>query len=144
MTSFRSINYPQSKNRWLIFQESAMQFYGAGMLLVMLGVMLKVYLGQNVLGFALIGTVLSLLLGNLLAYSQLKRQVAEVFFLDKHFAVLSVYEILFGHENHVFPLHYASPSRDGTTLSIHYLDRIVQLQKKDWEDFELIWDWFSS
>lgn len=121
-----------------------MQFYGAGMLLVMLGVMLKVYLGQNVLGFALIGTVLSLLLGNLLAYSQLKRQVAEVFFLDKHFAVLSVYEILFGHENHVFPLHYASPSRDGTTLSIHYLDRIVQLQKKDWEDFELIWDWFSS
>ena len=144
MTSFRSKNYPQSRNRWLIFQETAMRYYAACMLLIMLGVMVKISLGQSIFIFTLVGTGLAVLIGNMLAYSQLKRQVGEVFFLEKHFAILSVYEILFGHENHVFPLQYANPARGEATISVHFFDRIVTLESKDWEDFELIWEYYSN
>ena len=144
MTSFRSKNYPHSRNRWLIYQEYAMQYYAGVMLLVMMGVMVKIYLGQSLLTFTLLGTGVAVIIGNLLAYASLKRQVGEVFFLEKHFAILSTHEILYGHENHVFPLEYANPTRSGSTITVHYFDRIVSLEKKDWEDFELVWEYFSN
>jgi len=121
-----------------------MRYYAFFMLMVMLGVLMKIYLGQGILWFSIVGTALALGLGNILAYAKLRRDIAEIFFLEKHFSVISVYEILFGRNQQVFPLIYANPVLGNDVISIHYNDQVLQLQRDDWEDFDLIWNWLSN
>ncbi len=144
MTSFKSKYYPRSSSKWLVYQEYAMRFYAFFMLVIMLGVLVKIYLGEGILWFSMIGTVVSLGLGNILAYAKLKRDIAEIFFLDKHFAIISVYEILFGRKQQVFPLMYANAVMGQEEIVLHYNDQVLQLHKEDWEDFDLIWNWLSN
>ena len=121
-----------------------MQYYAGLSLIVMLGVIVKVYAGQPILWFAVIGFAVSLILGNMMAYVQLKRSIAEIFFLNEHFSIISVYEILFQRNNHVFPLIYANPRKHGDHISIHFNDQIINLYEKDWEEYELIWNWLNG
>jgi len=144
MTSFRSRHYPKNRNKWVIFQEQAIRYYAVMILIVMIGVLLKIYLGESILWFTLGGVALSFILGNLLAYARLKRDIAEVFFLEKHFAVISVYDMLFEQQEHVFPLVYANPQRTSERITLHYKDQVIELKRDDWEDFDLIWNWLSN
>lgn len=140
MTKFRSIHFPRSSNGMMLLQESAMQYYAYFALVVMIGVMLKVYVGQSILWFGIIGMVVAIVLGNMMAYIKLKKSIAEIFFLQDHFSLISVYEILFGAENKVFPLRYANPQRTEAGISLHFDDQIITLKEEDWEDFDLIWN----
>ena len=45
MTSFKSQNYPKSKNGLLVMQEYAMQYYAAFNLILMLAIITRVYTG---------------------------------------------------------------------------------------------------
>ncbi|MDX2249659.1 MAG: hypothetical protein SF052_22945 [Bacteroidia bacterium] len=148
MTSFQSNHYPKSRNGVAVLQEYAMQYYGALNLILMLAVIVKVYAGgygQSVLWLAVIGEVAALGLGNLLAYGKLRRTIAEIFFVNDHFSMISVYEILFKGENNAFPLIYANPDMlNEDTVSIHFNDQILTLYRKDWEEFDLIRDYLFS
>ncbi|MEZ4825237.1 MAG: hypothetical protein R3C61_02930 [Bacteroidia bacterium] len=147
MTSFQSAHYPKSRNGLLVLQEYAMQYYGAINVLLMLAVMVRVYAGHgySVLWLAIVGEVVALVLGNLLAYGKLRRTIAEIFFVNDHFSMISVYEILFKGENNAFPLIYANPDMlNEDTVSVHFNDQIITLHRKDWEEFDLVRDYLFS
>lgn len=138
MNSFRSRYYPGKKKKWLIFQEMAMLHFGRLGMLVMLLTLLRVFRHQDILTFSVSGFALALALSNLLAVVSLRRQVAEVFFLQDHFAVLTAWEVLFSRETRTFPLELANLAREEKQASFHYFDRIIVLKSQDWEAFELI------
>lgn len=149
MTSFQSKHFPRSKNGVLILQEYAMQYYGALNILLMLAIIVKVYSGgleQTVLWLAVIGELIILGLGNLLAYGKLRRTIAEIFFVNDHFSMISVYEILFKGENNAFPLIYANPTMtpEQDSITVHFNDQIITLYRRDWDEFDLIRDYLYS
>ncbi|MCS7073435.1 MAG: hypothetical protein NZ108_03105 [Bacteroidia bacterium] len=90
------------------------------------------------------GVITSLILGNLFALINIQRNFAEIFFVSGHFCLITVDELLFGRKNEVFPLSYASPSRTTDRIMLHYHDRVIELRKEDWPDFEIIWNWLTN
>lgn len=144
MTSFRSRHYPKHRNGLMIVQEYAMQYYAILMLFVMAAVMLKVYVGQNPLWWGIFGTAAAIGLGNIMAYVNLNRNYAEIFFVNEHFSLISVHEILNEKKNDAFPLHYANAQRIEDEITLHFNDQIVTLKAEDWEEFDLIWSWLNS
>ena len=151
MVSFRSRRYPSSGNPLLVTQEYAMQYYAAFNIVLMLGVMAKVVAGgmpAYLIWWVVGWEALAIGLGNVLAQARLKRSYAEIFFVEEHFSLISIHEILHGREHEAFPMLYANPalSPDGDTITIHFHDLVVNLHRRDWEDedFDLIYDWFYS
>ena len=144
MTSFRSKHFPRSRNPLVVLQEQAMRYYTVMVFFVMLGIMVRVYTGKEILWFGILGMALSILLGNLIAYVQLRRNIAEIFFVNDHFSLISVYEILYGKENLSFPLMYANPNRTESEITLHFNDQVIVLKQDDWEDFDLIWGWLVA
>jgi hypothetical protein len=138
MNSFKSRFYPGKRKKWLIFQEQAMIQFGRLSMVVMLLTLLRVFKHQDIFLFALVGFALALVAGNLMAVVSMRRQIAEVFFLQEHFAVLSVWEVLFSKETKTFPLELSNFSREENAASFHYFDRIIVLKAGDWEAFDLI------
>ena len=128
----------------MIVQEYAMQYYAILMLFVMAAVMLKVYVGQNPLWWGIFGTAAAIGLGNIMAYVNLNRNYAEIFFVNEHFSLISVHEILNEKKNDAFPLHYANAQRIEDEITLHFNDQIVTLKAEDWEEFDLIWSWLNS
>lgn len=128
-----------------------MQAFGAMNLLIMMAVMAKVYTGSQGTGlmiFVIIAELLALGIANIFAYSSMKKSYAQIFFVNNHFSLISVYDISFKEDNqgHVFPLVLANPriSADQNTLSIHFNDQIITLNREDWDDFDLIHNWLVS
>ncbi|MEL7532907.1 MAG: hypothetical protein AAFN10_16425 [Bacteroidota bacterium] len=149
MTSFHSKNFPNSKNGLLVLQGFAMQYIAGFNVVLMLGILVKVVsqgAGLNILWIAVVGELIAVGLGNLLAYAKLKKTYAQIFFVNEHFSLISVYEILFKRENNAFPLRYANPRLDGeqNILTIHFNDQIITLRREDWEEFDLIRDYLFS
>ena len=129
-------------------QEYAMQYYGFFMIAVMLGVMVTVANGgggRSMIMWSLVAMGIALLMANAMAYAKLRRTYAQIFFVDDHFSLISVYDILYQKENHAFPLNYANPTHHGNEIQLHYADQIVSLKRADWEeDFDLIWNWLNA
>lgn len=149
MTSFQSKNFPTSKNGILVLQGFAMQYIAGFNVVLMLGILVKVVsqgAGMDILWIAVIGELIAVGLGNLLAYAKLKKAYAQIFFVNEHFSLISVYEILFKRENNAFPLRYANPRLDGeqNIMTIHFNDQIITLRREDWEEFDLIRDYLFS
>jgi len=129
----------------VVVQEIAMQYYATFMMFIMAGVLVQVYAGKQVLAFAVIGGLGSIALANAIAYVSLRKRYAEIFFMDDHFALISVYEVLFKDEKSLaFPTKYASPSRSEDQIHFHFHDQIIVLYREDWEDFDLIWQYFTA
>lgn len=144
MTSFRSNHYPRTKNGVVILQEYAMRQYAWIAMIVMIGSLVRASQGLPLMGFALGGMLVAMLLGNAIAYVQLRKKYAEIFFVKDHFALISIHEIVFKPENKAFPLLYANPRRNGDTIQLTFNDQIIQLEAGDWDDFDLIWEWLSQ
>ncbi len=148
MTNFKSRHYPSSRSGVLVVQEYAIQYYGAFNILLMLAVLVQISAGkwsQGLMWMVVVGEVIALALGNMLALAKTRRNYAEVFFLEDHFSLISVHEILFSPKNHAFPLLYANAvmDPDGDRFSVHFNDQIINFYKKDWEEFDLIWGYFN-
>lgn len=146
--SFKSTHFPKNRNRLAISQEYAMVYYGGFTFVVMLLVMVSVSNGgggKGVLFWAIGGEVIALLLANMMAFSKLKRSYAQIQFVNDHFSLISVHDIIYENEHHAFPLRYANPSRSDDKISFHYNDQIVDLHREDWGDnFDLIWNWLLA
>ncbi len=82
----------------------------------------------------------------MLAQAKLKNTYAEIFFVNEHFSLISVHEILNEQQNHAYPLLYANPSYDPNQeqLTLHFNDQVITLKRADWEDFDLIANWLYS
>lgn len=120
-----------------------MQYYAAFAAILILGIMTAVVSGAAeipLLVGGLVGLLASAGLANVLAGVKLRNSYAQIFFLDDHISVLSVYDILYSNQPHAFPLQYTNPQRSGELIQIHYGDQILSLKQEDWgEDFEQIW-----
>jgi hypothetical protein len=90
MASFRSTHYPRSKNTFVITQEYAMRYYLVLMFIVLIGAVIRSFKGKEMIIFGVIALIGSILLGNLLAHVKLKRSVAEIFFVNDGFSIISV------------------------------------------------------
>ena len=110
----------------------------------MVAILIRVANHLPIFYWGITGVLSSLVLGNLFAVVSLQRNFAEIFFVSGHFCLITVDELLFQRKNEVFPLSYASPSRDQNQITLHYHDRVIQLKKEDWPDFELIWNWLTN
>jgi hypothetical protein len=145
MTSFRSTNYPQRRSIFLVTQEYAMRYYMVLLMFVMVGVMLQINAQKNPVYLGVGGSIASILLGNLLAHVKLRRSIAEIFFLNDGFSIISVYDILHQSPKRSFPLRFANPTRTEDQIQFHFEDQIMHLKREDWGDeFDLIWSWFIS
>ncbi|MBX7240290.1 MAG: hypothetical protein K1X92_00980 [Bacteroidia bacterium] len=139
MKSFKSHHYPDSRQKFLIIQENAIYYYGFFMIIVMLGLVLRMFSGESILLFGVVGVFLSMGLGNIAAVVKLKKTYAEIFFVGEHFSIISIYDILFAKEKQAFPLRYASPNRNGDEIHFTFNDQIIVFKKEDWEKFDEIW-----
>lgn len=126
----------------MVVQEAAMYYYALISVFVMLGIILLMQAGKDILGFAIVGFILAISLGNLLAQVKLRKMYAEIFFVGEHVSLISVYDILFPKQKEAFPLRFTNPGRTPNTLSFHFNDQIIVLKKEDWAEFELIWEAF--
>lgn len=126
-----------------------MRYYAMFNIILMLGILVKVVsggFGLSMLWPVVIGEAIAIGLGNVLAVAKLKRSYAEIFFVEEHFSLISVYEILHGREHEAFPMTYASPALDpeGDKLTLHFHDQVLTLYRNDWEEFDLVYDWLYS
>ncbi|WNJ20951.1 hypothetical protein [Pontibacter sp. G13] len=150
MNSFRSQHYPNSRKGLRILQEYAMQYYATFNVVIMLGVLIKVISGGFGGGLVIVVVLAELAaigLGNLLAYAKLKRNIAEIFFTQEHFSLISVYDIVYNPESkHAFPLAYANPtlSADRNQIVVHFNDQVITLHREDWDEFDLIVNWMYA
>jgi hypothetical protein len=145
MASFRSTHYPRSKNTFVITQEYAMRYYAVLMFITLIGAVIRSYKDKDMMIFAVFALVGCILLGNLLAHVKLKRSIAEIFFVNDGFSIISVHDILHQSPKRSFPLRFANPTRTQDQIQFHFEDQIMHLKREDWEDeFDLIWNWFIS
>lgn len=145
MQSFRSIHYPTRKSRFGVLQDNAMPFYGAFILLVMVGTLLRSNQGKDVTIFTSVGMGLAVLFGNFFAQVRMRRRIAEIFFTGETFSLVSIYDIAYKQPTAAFPLRFANPRRDGNLIELHYTDLVLTLRREDWgEEFDLIWNWLSE
>ena len=117
------------------------------MMVVILAMASKGGLGQSMFWLAVVGEIVIIGLGNLLTYGKLNRSIGRVFFVNQHFSMISVYDILFKKEKSTaFPLIYANPQMDPeqNTLTVHFNDQIITLRRDDWEEFDLMRDYFYA
>ncbi len=145
MTSFRSGHYPRSKNTFLITQEYAMRYYLVLMFIVLVGAVIRSMKEKEMIIYIILALVACIFLGNLLAHVKLRRSIAEIFFVNDAFSIISVHDILHQSPKRSFPLRFANPTRTQDEIQFHFEDQIMHLKREDWADeFDLIWNWFNS
>jgi hypothetical protein len=127
-----------------VVQEYAMSYYAGLSFIVMLGAVLRINAGKDILLFALIGEGVAIFLGNVLSTAAMKRKIAEVLFVSESFSLISVHDLVYKSPPLSFPLKFANPVRMGDTIQVHYLDQVLTLKKEDFDDFDLIWNWFLA
>lgn len=145
MMSFRSRHYPRANSAFRIRQEYAMRYYAFLLFVVMIGVVIRSQGGREVIIFGSVGIVLALFIGNLLAKVQLRRSIAEIFFINDGFSIIAVDDILEKTAKPSFPLRFADPTRGDNKIQFNFEDQIITLKREDWgTDFDLIWSWLTQ
>lgn len=145
MTSFRSQHYPRSKNTFMVTQEYAGRYYMVLMLIVLIGAVIRTYKDRDMIIYSIAALVVCVLLGNLFAQVKMRRSIAEIFFVNDGFSIISVHDILHQSPKRSFPLKFANPTRSNDVIQFHFEDQILTLRREDWGDeFDLIWNWFIS
>jgi hypothetical protein len=143
--SFRSQHYPRSKNTLLVTQEYAGRYYFVLMMIVLIGAVIRTYKDREMIVFSIVALILCILLGNLFAQVKMRRSIAEIFFVNDGFSIISVHDILHQSPKRSFPLKFANPTRTENEIQFHFEDQIMTLKREDWGgEFELIWSWFTS
>lgn len=143
--SFRSKHYPKSASAFRIRQETAMRYYAGLFFVVMIGAVLRIQAGHDGLVFGVVGIVLATILGNVIARVQLRRNIAEIFFINDGFSIISIEDILQQSAKRSFPLRFADPTRTATQIQFNFEDQIITLNKEDWDaEFDLIWTWLTQ
>lgn len=145
MNSYKSHQYPTTRNPILMLQEKAMFYYAVFCGGMLAGLMLLMQSGVSSwisLIYAIAGLLISVGLGNVFAAVKLKKTYAQIFFVGENVSLISVYDILFPGDRPAFPLRFTNPLRSESVLSFHFKDQIIVLKKEDWDDFESIWQQF--
>jgi hypothetical protein len=143
--SFRSRHYPKSVSPFRIRQEYAMRYYAALLFIVMIGSVLRIQTGHDGVYFGLVGIVLAIMAGNVMAKVELRRSIAEVFFINDGLSIISIEDILQQSAKRSFPLRFTDPTRTVSQIQFNFEDQIITLNKADWDaDFDLIWTWLTQ
>ena len=143
MTDFKSRFYPSTSQRFVIIQEYALRYYAGFFTVFMIFIMLRILSGKEIVFEAIVGAVSSVLLGNMIAYGVMKRRIAEIFFVNDTFTVVSVHDILYRTPGQSFPLRMANPFRTGDEIQFTFGDQIMRIYKEDWPEFDLVWNWMN-
>lgn len=148
MASFRSAHYPTGRSTFVITQEYAMRYYLTLLFIVLVIGVIRSSKGFEVRDmtiFVAVSVLVSLFIGNVLAKAKLRRSIAEIFFVNDGFSIISVHDILHQSPKRSFPLKFANPRRTQDEIEFHWEDQIMTLRREDWGDeFDLIWNWLIS
>ena len=143
MTNFKSKYYPHTAQKIVVIQEYALRYYATFFTLFMIFILLRIMSGKEIILESLLGAAGSIILGNIFAYGSMKRRIAEIFFVNDSFTVVSVHDILYTKPGQSFPLRMANPFRSGSEIQFTYGDQIMRIQQEDWEGFDVIWQWLN-
>ncbi len=140
--SFKSKHYPISKKRIWLIQQHAQKYYQFFALFIMVTSLIMLLNHQSPLYFACITATIAVLLSNFLGFMKLNALIAEIYFVDEQFYVLFVDDVLKGGKIPSFPIRFAHFSWNAQGATIHYHDRILQLYREDWEEWNILTNWF--
>ncbi len=140
--SFKSKYYPTTTKRVWLIQKYAQKYYQMFALFIMVTSLIMLLNHQSPLYFAIITATISILLSNFLGLMKMNALVAEIYFVDEQFYVLFVEDVLKGGQIPSFPIRFAHFSWNSQGATIHYHDRILQLNQEDWEDWHVLANWF--
>jgi len=141
--AFRSKEYPESQNRFMVLQQFAQNYYATFGIVIILGCVLMIFSGKLYLWSTIFATLIMMSFANILADVKVKSAYAEIFFVQDNFYLLTIDEVLGGKRKGSFPLSYASAYRTEDSITIHYHDLVVHLDRKNWPDLDVIWEWFQ-
>jgi hypothetical protein len=142
MMRFRSRHYPKNASAFFVRQEYTFRYYAVTLFIAMIAILLRLSYGKEVLIFGSIAIVLAFLLGSVMGKVALRRNIAEIFFLQDGFSVICIDDILDKKPQRTFPIRFASPSRRGDLIQLNFEDQVIVLKQVDWGgDFDLIWNW---
>ncbi|GIV43751.1 MAG: hypothetical protein KatS3mg035_0874 [Bacteroidia bacterium] len=140
--SFKSKHYPTTTKRVWLIQKYAQKYYQIFALFIMITSLIMLLNHQSPLYFAIITASISILLSNFLGIMKMSALVAEIYFVEEQFYVLFVEDVLKGGQIPSFPIRFAHFSWNAQGATIHYHDRILQLNREDWEDWSVLANWF--
>jgi|GEM_PF-1616891 hypothetical protein len=140
--SFKSKYYPTTRKRIWLVQRYAQKYYHFFALFIMVTSLLMILQQQSPFYFVIITGTLGIFFSNFMGIMKLNALVAEIYFVEDQFYVLFVEDILKGGKIPSFPIRFAHFSWNAQGATIHYHDRILQLNKEDWEDWNLLAQWF--
>lgn len=143
--TFRSRHYPRNSSPFMIRQEYSFRYYAVTLFIAMVAILLRMSYKQEVLLFGGISILLAFAVGMLMGKVALRRNIAEIFFINDGFSVICIDDILDKKPQRTFPLRFASPSRHQNQIHVNFDDQVVVLKQEDWGgDFELIWNWLTQ
>lgn len=129
----------------MIRQEYTFRFYAVTLFIAMVAIILRMSYGQEILIFGAIAIVVAFLIGAVMGKVALRRNVAEIFFINDGFSIICIDDILDKKPQRTFPLRFASPSRHQDQIQLNYDDQVIVLKQEDWGgDFDLIWNWLTQ
>lgn len=140
--SFKSKHYPITTKRIWLIQKYAQKYYQMFALFIMVTALLMVLNHENPFNFVLITASLTIFLSNFLGLMKINALIAEIYFVEEQFYVLFVDDVLKGGQIPSFPIKFAHFSWNAQGATIHYHDRVLQLYKEDWEDWNVLSNWF--
>lgn len=140
--SFKSKHYPSKTKRIWLIQKYAQKYYQTFALFIMVTSLIMILNQQSPMYFAIITASIGILLSNFLGLMKIKALIAEIYFVEDQFYVLFVEDVLKGGQIPSFPIRFAHFSWNAQGATIHYHDRILQLNQDDWEDWKVLAHWF--
>jgi hypothetical protein len=140
--SFKSKHYPTTTKRIWLIQQYAQKYYQMFTIFIMVTALIMLLNQQSPLYFTLVTSIIGIAFSHFMGVMKMNALVAEIYFVDEQFYVLFVEDILKGGKIPSFPIRFAHFSWDTHGATIHYHDRIIQLYKEDWEDWNVLANWF--
>lgn len=99
----------------------------------------RLYNGQELLWAGLLGAATVVVGAWLLSRARMQQLPATLEFSGDGFRLRTVSQVAYTRPAEPwFPLVYARPHFDGTSLQLHYHDRILALQAKHWPEMDTI------
>lgn len=145
MMSFRSRHYPRNASPFMIRQEYTFRFYAVTLFIAMVAIILRMSYGQEILFFGAGAIIVAFLAGAVMGKVALRRNVAEIFFINDGFSIICIDDILDKKPQRTFPLRFASASRHRDQIHLNYEDQVIVLKQEDWGgEFDLIWNWLTQ
>jgi len=138
MASYKSIKYPERKHKFHAIQAYAAPKYVTFFSLLMLVILYAMSRHSSLLHIGIWGTLIAVFLAQFSGVVAMKRSIVEIVFVDDHYAIRTAYDVIFDKLCPMAHISLSNARKEGEKLTISYNHRIINIERKDWVDFDEI------